>query len=153
MASIISNQAWSKCLDTVRNIKSNSRTSNCQCILLKKIQLSELSAYLDGSASQLIQINGVLFYSHFSHSTCIEIRSVVICVSQPFSFHLQYFLIRRCSDFVLVRYVDSLSGADLNQEYSGTLTTCRSSKTYRRFGGSCFYVQDVVSSRKFGSLQ
>jgi hypothetical protein len=71
---------------------------------IKKIQLSELSAYLDGSASQLIRINGVLLYFHFLHSTCAAVRSVVICVAHFFGFLLQYFLIRRCNDFVFARF-------------------------------------------------
>jgi len=41
----------------------------------------------------------------------------------------------------------------LNQDFCRTLTTCRSSKTCRLFGRACFYVQDLATVRKFGSLQ
>ena len=65
MGSRTANQAWSQGLDPGMYIlwivTAELQTANV-AYFQRKIQLSEFSAYPDGTPSQLIQISGVLLY-------------------------------------------------------------------------------------------
>jgi len=54
MACRTANQAWSKGLDAVHTVNSNSRTANV-ANFQSNIQLSRFTAYPDGSLSQSIR--------------------------------------------------------------------------------------------------